>query len=371
MSDDLSRLKSALRATSPRAPDAIRERAISEATAAFDRHHQEGDGEARRKGRVPSRGRSWIRRLATALSRPHLAFAGTATVVVVAGIVSHQVLATPPAPPPGMLAPETGSPTPTIGEGVATASTGAMRRGQAPGRLFRDCAQCPQMVVVPAGSFMMGSKEFSDEGPPHRVTIAEAFAVGVHETTFAEWDACRRAGGCTHGPNDGGWGRETRPVIDVSWEDAQQYVRWLSRTTGKRYRLPSESEWEYAARAGTATRYWWGDSPGGGRANCRGCWRGWNDDGTMPVGSFVANPFGLHDVHGNVWEWVEDCWRGSHAKAPGDGGARTRGGECGSRVLRGGSWIYTMRGVRAAVRFGAYPGIRSDDVGFRVARVMD
>ena len=250
-------------------------------------------------------------------------------------------------------------------------STEAMRRRQALERLFRDCAQCPEMVVVPAGSFVMGSKEFSDEGPPHRVTVAEAFAVGVYETTFAEWDACRRAGGCTHSPNDGGWGRETRPVINVSWEDAQQYVRWLSRMTGKRYRLLSESEWEYAARAGTATRYWWGDSLGGGRANCRGCWRGWNDNGTTSVGSFVANPFGLHDVHGNVWEWVADCWRGSHAKAPGDGGARTRGGECGRRVLRGGSWTYTMRGVRAAVRLGVSSEIRNDDVGFRVARVMD
>ena len=258
-----------------------------------------------------------------------------------------------------------------LAAGSPRSSTEAMRRGIAPGRRFRDCAQCPELVAVPAGSFMMGSNEFGDEGPVHRVTIVEAFAVGVYETTFAEWDACRRAGGCAHHPNDGGWGRETRPVVNVSWEDAQQYVRWLSRKTGERYRLPSESEWEYAARAGTTTRYWWGDSRGGGRANCRGCWRGWDDDGTTPVGSFIANAFGLHDVHGNVWEWVEDCWHGSYAKAPGDGSAWTRGGECGRRVLRGGSWSYSLRGVRAAVRLGVSSGIRNDDVGFRVARVMD
>ena len=217
----------------------------------------------------------------------------------------------------------------------------------------------------------MGSKEFTEEGPVHRVTITKTFSLGVYETTFAEWDACRRAGGCTHHPNDGGWGRETRPVVNVSWKDAQQYVRWLSRKTGERYRLPSESEWEYAARAGTTTRYWWGNSRGRGRAHCFGCGSHWDDDRTAPVGSFGANPFDLHDVHGNVWEWVDDCWHGSYAKAPGDGSAWTRGGECGRRVLRGGSWPYSPRGVRGAVRLGVSSGIRNDDVGFRVARVMD
>ena len=274
------------------------------------------------------------------------------------------------------------------------------RREQTPGRRFRDCAECPELVVVPAGSFMMGSpssdsKGYSDERPVHRVTIGEPIAVGVYEVTFGEWDACRRGGGCSHNPGDRGWGRGTRPVIEVSWEDAQEYVRWLSRETGKRYRLMSESEWEYVARSGTETRYHWGDAAGRNRANCNGCgsrWdnrqtspgssssflgggyvRGsrWDNRQTSPVGSFSANAFGLHDVHGNVWEWVEDCWHGDYAGAPPDGSAWTSGGDCSRRVLRGGSWGLNPRGVRSAYRVRFATGYRSGDLGFRVARTLD
>ena len=170
-----------------------------------------------------------------------------------------------------------------------------------PGDTFRDCADCPLMVVVPAGSFMMGSPYwYANEGPVHEVTIAKPFAVGVYEVTFDEWDACS----WVRSPDDGGWGSEGGPVMNVGWDDAQDYVRWLSETTGETYRLLSESEWEYAARAGTQTSYWWGDDIESNRANCNGCESRWDDAGTAPVGSFSPNAFGLYDVHGNVWECV-------------------------------------------------------------------
>ena len=244
-----------------------------------------------------------------------------------------------------------------------------------PGRVFRDCPECPEMVVVQAGSFLMGSPSHeagrgNDEGPRHRVTIARPFAVGKYEVTFAEWDACVADGGCGgHRPGDEGWGRGRRPVINVSWDDAKAYVRWLNRKTGKQYRLPSEAEWEYAARAGTTTRYNWGDDIGRNRANCNGCGSRWDRKQTGPVGSFRANVFGLHDVHGNVREWVEDCWKGSYEGAPSDGSART-GGDCGSRVLRGGSWIRLPRFLRSASRLRYRAGNRNNISGFRVARTL-
>ena len=223
------------------------------------------------------------------------------------------------------------------------------RPGRAPGTAFRDCPECPEMVVVPAGSFMMGSPSHeagrdNDEGPAHRVTIAKPFAVGKYEVTFAEWDACVADGGCGgHRPGDKGWGRGRRPAINVNWDDAKAYVRWLSDKTGKQYRLPSEAEWEYAARAGTTTRYSWGDEVGRNRANCDGCGSLWDNEQTAPAGSFRANVFGLHDVHGNVWEWVEDCWSGNYLGAPADGSA-WESGDCSRRVLRGGSW-FNIRGA--------------------------
>ena len=241
---------------------------------------------------------------------------------------------------------------------------------------FRDCPQCPEMVVVPAGSYQMGSPSHEpgragDEGPVHRVTIAAPFAVGKYEVTFAEWDACEEAGGCgAYSPQDHGWGRGQRPVINVSWDDAQRYVRWLSTKTKKPYRLLSESEWEYAARAGTQTAYSWGDRIGSGRANCDGCGSQWDNRQTAPAGSFRANAWGLHDIHGNVWEWVEDCWNGSYAGAPRDGSV-WRSGNCSVRVLRGGSWISEPSFLRAAFRFRNASGDRIYFYcGFRVARTL-
>ena len=249
-----------------------------------------------------------------------------------------------------------------------------------PGTVFRDCTGCPEMVVVPAGSFMMGSPSTEAdrkdaEGPRHRVTIGSAFAAGVYEVTFAEWDACVRAGGCGgHNPDDEGWGRGRRPVMNVSWEDARAYVEWLSRETGERYRLLSEAEWEYVARAGTATSWYWGESES---AQCRYA-NGADDyvacsDGyryTAPVGSFEPNAFGLYDVSGNVVEWTEDCWNGSYAGAPSDGSA-WRSGDCTRPVLRGGSWGNAPVTLRSAVRVGDPAGFRILLDGFRVARTIN
>ena len=243
------------------------------------------------------------------------------------------------------------------------------------GAVFRDCPACPEMVVVPAGSFMMGSSASEEdhtdaESPVHRVTIAAPFAVGVYEVTFDEWDACVGAGGCGgYRPEDEGRGRGRHPVSRVSWEDAQAYVDWLSRETSEDYRLLSEAEWEYAARAGTTTRYHWGDDIGRNRANCRRypCGDSW--EFTAPVGSFGVNGFGLHDVHGNVGEWVEDCRNESYVGAPSDGSAWLSG-ECARRVLRGGSWYFFSRSLRAASRVWGPTGIRDDSGGFRVARTL-
>ncbi|MDE0331906.1 MAG: SUMF1/EgtB/PvdO family nonheme iron enzyme [Nitrospinae bacterium] len=252
-----------------------------------------------------------------------------------------------------------------------TALAVALKKGVSPAVLaFRDCPECPEMVPVPAGSFMMGSNENIDEKPRHRVTISKPFAVARHEVTFAEWDACVAAGGCGgHRPGDEGWGRGRRPVINVSWRDAKAYASWLSRKTGKRYRLLSESEWEYAARAGTTTRYSWGDGIGQNRANCDGCGSDWDNRQTAPIGSFKANPFGLHDVHGNVWEWVADCWNDNYAGAPTDASA-WMSGDCNSRVLRGGSWSFGPWVLRSATRLRLRTGLRNFKSGFRVARTL-
>ena len=243
-----------------------------------------------------------------------------------------------------------------------------------PGKRFRDCEECPEMVVVPAGSFMMGSPGSEegrdyDEGPVHRVTIGRAFAVGVYEVTFGEWDACVSGGGCGgHRPDDQGWGRGRRPVINVSGRDAQGYLAWLSGKTGKEYRFLSESEWEYVARAGTRTRYWWGDGIGRNRASCNICGSRYGRR-TAPVGSFPANAFGLHDVHGNVREWVGDCWNDGYHGAPADGSA-WESGDCSWGVLRGGSWNSILPGyLRSASREWGISGRRPYN-GFRVARTL-
>ena len=250
------------------------------------------------------------------------------------------------------------------------------------GRRFRDCDACPELVVVPSGTFEMGSPSHEtgreeDEGPVHRVKIGKRFAVGMYEVTFDEWDACAGGGGCGgYRSDDEGLGRGRLPVINVDWDDAQSYVAWLSRQTGKEYRLPSESEWEYVARAGTTTPFHTGVTISTDQANYDGGYvygsgrSGRFRQRTTPAGSFPANGFGLHDVHGNVWEWVEDCWNESYEGVPDDGSAWLTG-KCSHRVLRGGSWGDPPWIVRSAFRYRETTALRINLVGFRVARSLD
>ena len=272
----------------------------------------------------------------------------------------------------------TSAPKPTGG----AKSEPVVGRRFAPGDTFKDCAECPEMVVIPPGSFMMGSpsgeaERNSDEGPQHRVTILRAFAVGKFEVTFAQWAACAAGGGCGgYGAEDRAWGRGTRPVINVRWQEAQNYVAWLSRKTGKSYRLLSEAEWEYAARAGTTTPFHFGNTISSQQANYNGNYtygngsRGQFRQKTTPVVQFPANRFGLHDMHGNVWEWVQDCYKDSHARAPSDRAAvENWHGAC-YHVVRGGSMIDKPRNVRSAVRYWGAASDRVISFGFRVARTL-
>lgn len=248
------------------------------------------------------------------------------------------------------------------------------------GEELQDCDQCPRLVVVPAGKFTMGSAagekgHNKNEGPQRQVIIASPFAVSKHEISFDEWEACGLEGGCNgYKPKDSGWGRGRRPVIHVSWDDAKAYVQWLRDKTGKPYRLLSEAEWEYAARGGTTGAFAFGSGINTQQANfdasvvtgkqSEATYRG----KTVEVGSFTPNPYGLNDMHGNVMEWVEDCWNADHTGAPADGSPR--GGDCSRRVLKGGAWYYESAYLRSAAR-QSYPAkTRLNVVGFRVARTL-
>ena len=246
-------------------------------------------------------------------------------------------------PAPAPASPPVAAPAPQASS-TAPATVGQPK----PGDTFRDCADCAELVVVPAGAFDMGSTS-EYENPVHRVIIAKPFAIGRHEVTFNEWDKCVEEGGCKYRPNDREWGRGDRPVINVSWLDAKAFVTWLSQKTGKSYRLPSEAEWEYAARAGTTTAYWWGRDIGSRQANCRECNTG-EPQRTTPVGSYKPNPFGLYDTAGNVAEWMEDCWNDHYRGAP-NNGAAWMNGQCRMRVLRGGAFDSQAKYLRSMSRF--------------------
>ena len=257
---------------------------------------------------------------------------------------------------------------------VAAPASGSAASHEA-GAIIRDCEACPDLVVVPAGAFRMGDLSGggdADERPVRTVELPRHFALARYETTFAEWDACVAAGACRRGVSDIGLGRDRRPVILVTWRDAKDYADWLSRLTGKGYRLPSEAEWEYAARAGSGTRFPWGDAVGRGHANCEECGVPWEDPTTAPVGSFPANAFGVHDMVGNVYEWVADCGRDTYAGAPSDGSAWEPGdGTCLWRMMRGGSWCSLPRASRPANRVRVPDVFHDVHVGFRVARSLD
>jgi len=276
-----------------------------------------------------------------------------------------------------------------------------------PGTVFRDCADCPEMVVIPAGSFTMGSPDsekvwaashgaspqsVSDEAPQHRVAL-QSFALGKYDVTRAEYAAFVRetsyplGDGC--GKDSFKWNKQPDlnwknpgfnqsdrdPVVCVSWDDAQAYVSWLNRKlhgdasssgTGL-YRLPSEAEWEYAARAGTTTRFWWGDNDAA--AVDHACFKNNSDGHAHPVGSEDANAFGLYDMVGNVWQWTEDCYADSYGKAPTDGSAAEIARDC-MRVDRGGSWLYPSWLLRSATRERNPAEFRDIIMGLRVARTL-
>lgn len=291
--------------------------------------------------------------------------------------------------------------TPTPQKQAAPKAAGQQR----PGEVFKDCSDCPEMVVVPAGSFEMGSPSFEagrreNDGPVHRVAVAE-FALGRTEITRGQFAAFVTATGYQAGdkcwmldggkPEERSWRNpgfpqeDSHPVVCVNWNEAGAYAEWLSRKTGKRYRLPSEAEWEYAARAGTSTARFWGESPdqactyanvmdATGKSQVPGVtWEAHNcNDGsayTAGVGSYKANPFGLYDMIGNASEWTQDCWNESYNGAPGDGSAWTSG-DCGRRVLRGGSWDDGPRNARSAKRNGGGTSSWDYDLGFRLARML-
>ncbi|MEA3274814.1 MAG: SUMF1/EgtB/PvdO family nonheme iron enzyme [Pseudomonadota bacterium] len=226
----------------------------------------------------------------------------------------------------------------------------------------------PPMIAMDEGSFSMGSASVtprSDESPVHVVNV-KRFLIGAYEVTFEEYDRFARATG-RRLPDDFGRGRGRHPVFDISWSDAQTYAQWLSRETGQRYRLPSEAEWEYAARAATSTPFWWGYDPGVGRAVCFDCGTGWDNRSPAPVGSFLSNPFGLYDSSGNLMEWVADCYHSNYGNAPVDGSA-WESAECSSRVARGGAFNKPAKSMRSADRHSFAPDTRIDMIGFRLAR---
>ena len=240
------------------------------------------------------------------------------------------------------------------------------------GTEFKDCAVCPVMVVVPAGSFMMGSpgseaNRSGNEGPQHKVTIAKPFAVGKFEVTWAEFKAFVDETGYKAGDFGERLKSRNEPAVNISFNDAASFAEWLSYKTGSEYRLLTEAEWEYAARAGTSTPYPFPSFAIHKHANTDG-----EQDGfgyVAPVGSFPANKFGLHDMHGNVWEWTQDCWNDNYTNAPADGSAWLAG-NCDQRVLRGCSWYYAPAYARSANRSGNVPGARNYYNGFRVARTL-
>ena len=257
----------------------------------------------------------------------------------------------------------------------------------AAGTVLKDCEQCPELVVIPAGPFTMGATPGEqgaddDEGPPHAVTVATSFALGKYEVTFDEWEACVADKACERTPDEG-WGRGKRPVLHVNYEQAVGYTKWLSTRTGKVYRLPSEAEWEYAARAGSDQASPWGADAAracefanvydeSSKVKYRFGWPNFRCDDrnveTAVVGGYAPNAFGLHDMLGNVWEWVADCYR-SYDGAPTDGRAVTLDG-CKKRISRGGSWNVFPVWIRVSYRYGLEPQLRSNNLGLRVLREL-
>jgi formylglycine-generating enzyme required for sulfatase activity len=256
----------------------------------------------------------------------------------------------------------------------APAVEGAQDESAAPGAAgamaaVKDCDACPLMVALSPGPFTMGSNSSDpSERPAHKVALRTPFAIGKYEVTVGQWEQCVKASVCPSVPSAAN-AADKQPMRDVSWDEAQLYLKWLSTVSHRPYRLPTEAEWEYAARGGTTTRYWWGEQMKGGNSSCQGCGEPWKADAPPPVGSFVANPFGLADMNGSVWEWVQDCWHSSYKGAPPDGSAWADG-NCQSRVIRGGSWREDGSYMLSTTRFKYDASVRQSQNGFRVARTL-
>ena len=290
--------------------------------------------------------------------------------------------ATAPTPAPPAAAPA--APTPAPARPPEKPATAAPERPRPPapapapaadkavpsvasGTEIKDCPACPALIGLRQGEFVMGNNtDDPSERPAHPASVPRPFAMGKYEVTNEQWNACVDTGGCPRLAS-GADAPKNAPVRDVSWDDAQAYVKWLSKTTGKSYRLPTETEWEYAARGGTTTRYWWGDKMATGKANCKVCGDPWNQDGPAAVGSFAPNPYGLHDMNGSVWEWVADCWHSSYKGAPADGRIWDEP-NCRVRVIRGGSWREGADYMLSSTRFKYDATVRQSQNGFRVAR---
>ena len=277
---------------------------------------------------------------------------------------SIQEQSKPPGAPPSVVAP---TPSASVADVPPSAPAENKVVDTRPGKTFRDCPDCPEMTVLDAGSFLMGSGTTPFDRPPHRVTIAKPFAMARTEVTFADWDRCLAAGGCSFKPDSQGFGEGEHPVINVSWTDAKDFTAWLSKKTGHTYRLPSEAEWEYAAHGATTTAFSWGPTVGTHKANCADCGTDRESPHTLPVKGFPPNAYGLYDMAGNAAEWVEDCWNPSYRGAPKDGSAWVSG-TCEQRVLRGGSFDGTAAYIKPSARFRYDADVRYWANGLRVMR---
>ena len=302
-------------------------------------------------GRIPDR--NWYR----------VDLAGGTTGFVYGELLRESVAAAPPKPATAPAAAPQAAP-PAVKPAPPPAAVAVQQTGS-----ITDCDSCPEMVVVQPGSFVMGDERGDrSEKPAHRVTIGKPFAIGKYEVTLAQWNACVQADACRPMADTTGLSDKS-PAKDLSWNDAQKYVRWLAKLTGQNYRLPTEAEWEYAARAGTSSRYWWGDKMEPGKANCKGCGGDWSNDAPANVDAFPANPLGLYGMNGGVWEWVEDCWHKSYAGAPTDGSAWTSS-DCRENVIRGGSWRNDSTYAHSASRFTYDTAVRYILNGIRVAKSL-
>jgi formylglycine-generating enzyme required for sulfatase activity len=329
-------------------------------------------------GRFATLARARIDRLRAAASSPAVSTTPAAPPTAPAAQSNH---AAPPAQPAQLAHPVTPAsaaaappprpaaapaPTPSATAAVAPLAEKAVAHPPTAGEI-RDCATCPIMIAIPAGAFAMGSNtDDPSEKPVHHVSIGAPFAIGKYPVTVEQWNACVAANACAKLTPESNTNKAA-PARDLSWDDAQQYVKWLAKATGKPYRLPTEAEWEYADRAGTTTAYWWGQQMRKGNANCKDCGDPWHKEGPESVGTFAANPLGLYDMNGGVWEWTADCWHNTYQGAPVDGHAWDNPG-CEMRVIRGGSWREGGDYMLSATRFKYSAGVRQSQDGFRVVK---